>query len=159
MNLSESDRARFEAFVYPDPNSGCYIFAGSWAKGYGKFRVGSKVNGTARLISAHYIAWWLAGRIVPPGLWLLHKCDFRCCVNVDHLFLGTQAINSEDMSRKGRGRKSAIGLPFGVCLRPNGRFMAQARIAGTMRYLGMFATIEDAHRVAVEAKRASLSHQ
>lgn len=34
---------------------------------------------------------------------VLHKCDIRCCVNPDHLFLGSTATNNADMHAKGRG--------------------------------------------------------
>lgn len=36
---------------------------------------------------------------------VLHKCDNPPCCNIDHLFVGTQKDNVQDMISKGRMRK------------------------------------------------------
>lgn len=41
---------------------------------------------------------------VHPHLYVLHHCDNRRCVRLDHLFQGTQVDNMKDMITKGRSR-------------------------------------------------------
>lgn len=53
---------------------------------------------------------WLAHRLsyeifineIPTNMLVLHKCDNKCCVNPEHLFLGTHADNTNDMCKKNR---------------------------------------------------------
>jgi hypothetical protein len=35
---------------------------------------------------------------------VLHRCDIPACVNVEHLFLGTDQDNARDRAAKGRNR-------------------------------------------------------
>lgn len=51
---------------------------------------------------AHRRAWEIANGPIPPGKWILHKCDVRLCVNPAHLFLGDASENALDAFRKGR---------------------------------------------------------
>jgi hypothetical protein len=55
-----------------------------------------------KLSRAHRVAWIKAHGPIPDGLYVLHRCDNPSCVNVDHLFLGTQSDNLKDASNKGR---------------------------------------------------------
>jgi len=77
--------------------NGCVEWTGArFATGYGVFRFRGK---NAR---AHRVAWTLANGEIPQGIDVLHKCDNPCCVNPDHLFLGTDKDNHQDKARKGR---------------------------------------------------------
>ena len=76
----------------------CWLWTGQIDKGgYGLFSPGSK--------RAHKIAWQLFKGPIDKGLWVLHKCDVKRCVNPDHLFLGTHQDNIDDMLSKNRGNK------------------------------------------------------
>ena len=64
--------------------------------GYGKFSIKYKKY------IAHRISWELHNGKIPKGICVLHRCDNRKCMNPEHLWLGTQQDNSDDMIRKGR---------------------------------------------------------
>lgn len=95
--------SRFEALYIPEPNSGCWLWTGARARfGYGSFYFNRRCS------VAHRVSWIIAGRDIPEGLQLCHRCDVPSCVNPEHLFLGTQAENTQDCFSKGR-RNEARG--------------------------------------------------
>jgi hypothetical protein len=97
-NITEDIIKRFKSKIAVRPN-GCH----EWTSfkdncGYGRFMFGS--NG---VVLAHRVAWEIANGPIPEGIKVLHKCDNPKCVNPEHLFLGTQQDNMNDMYSKGRG--------------------------------------------------------
>lgn len=50
----------------------------------------------------HRISWMIHFGEIPMNLRVLHKCDNPKCVRPEHLFLGTQQDNVDDMAKKGR---------------------------------------------------------
>lgn len=72
------------------------------------------VSGNTRM--AHQLAYEYAVGPVPPGMFVLHHCDNRTCVNPAHLFLGTHLDNMADMVAKGR---QARGDSHGTRIHPD----------------------------------------
>ena len=74
----------------------CWLFTGyKNKKGYGKFKVNKQ-------ILAHRFSYELHYGPIPKGMYVCHKCDNPPCIRPDHLFLGTQKDNMDDMLLKGR---------------------------------------------------------
>lgn len=95
--LSRPAAERFAGKIEPEPNSGCHIWVGATTNtGYGTFW-----DGTRTVFAHRYILEAETGPLA-AGEQALHHCDFRRCVNRDHIFRGTAADNVADMVAKGR---------------------------------------------------------
>ncbi len=89
---------RFWAQVSKAGPDDCWEFNGVRRSGYGLIWVTAERDH----IGAHRVSWEIHNGPIPKGLWVLHKCDNRPCVNPSHLFLGTAQDNTSDMIQKGR---------------------------------------------------------
>jgi len=77
--------------------SGCMEYQGClYPGGYAQIRAFGKQESGSRII------WKLIKGNIPEGIYVLHKCDNKKCVNPDHLFLGTHHDNMTDKMNKGR---------------------------------------------------------
>lgn len=86
----------------------CWLWTASRVNtGYGRFYA------NRHAISAHRFSYAIAYGAIPNALCVCHRCDTPSCVRPDHLFLGTNADNSRDMTNKGRsasGDKSSARI-------------------------------------------------
>lgn len=77
--------------------SGCIEWQSTPTKlSYGRLRVNGKHK------RAHRHAYELIHGALPADVMVLHRCDNRICVNPEHLFLGDNFANMQDMAEKGR---------------------------------------------------------
>lgn len=97
MSLS----ARLKRRSMPEPFSGCLLWLGSVASGYGQIRV----NG--RIVLAHIVSFELQNGPVPVGLELDHLCHTKLCMNPNHL---EPVTHQENMLRylRHRGNRQCL---------------------------------------------------
>jgi len=82
---------------YAEKKVECWEWTGKLlSNGYGYFAKGL----------AHRYAWSLINGEIPKGMYVMHSCDNRKCINPEHLSIGTPKENTQDMVRKKRYVKS-----------------------------------------------------
>lgn len=85
--------------------------------------------------NASRVAWLLFKGEIPENLCVLHKCDNRACVRLDHLFLGTRKDNQQDMWLKGRANNTKPPLKRGS---ENGNAKINEYIVKTLKAIHKF---------------------
>lgn len=104
-NLSAKDIERFHTLVSRVGEH--WMFTGTVDKdGYGRFRFGSRADGTRRLALAHRVAFFIAYGWLSPVV--RHKCDIPGCMRPAHLLGGTQLDNIADMDERRRRRSKLV---------------------------------------------------
>lgn len=100
---SQSDVVdRFLQHIESIPTAGCWIWIGAISNGYGWTGFEGKTEG------AHRVSWKLFKGPIPEYTHVLHKCDIKCCVNPEHLHLGSNIDNIVDYhSRQGTGNSNS----------------------------------------------------
>jgi hypothetical protein len=89
--------------VSPEPNTGCWLWTAYTNRGgYGV--VGEKTP-RKRTVLAHRAVWETVKGPLSDGQCVLHRCDQRCCVNPEHLWVGTKDDNNKDRAAKGRSSR------------------------------------------------------
>ena len=94
---ADVDERRFMAHVDQDDPSGCWLWT--------SYQTGTNYAGyyhKGKTSFAHRVSYSLFVGPIPPGMFVLHTCDVRMCVNPDHLYLGTHVENARDRSVRGR---------------------------------------------------------
>lgn len=76
--------------------TGCWLWQGNrFNTGYGCFWLNGK------RVTAHRASIILFKSAIDPGKLICHKCGNRCCVNPDHLYVGTHLDNQQDRELQG----------------------------------------------------------
>jgi HNH endonuclease len=100
--MSPRPQRPLDEFYIGEPNSGCWLWLGNINRdGYGTIW-GTELK---RTVLSHRLVYETLVGPIPPGQKVLHRCDNPCCVNPDHMMVGTTADNNADCKAKGRNAR------------------------------------------------------
>ena len=74
--------------------------------GYGQVYIGRSPGGKKVRERAHRFEWMKRNGPIPKGMLIRHTCDNPICYNIEHLEIGTQQDNMNDMHSRGRNHNS-----------------------------------------------------
>lgn len=126
---------------FPKTDAGSF---GGWKNrdGYLQFRVGGRMYQAHRLAWLHFYGDW-------PKHCIDHINGCRADNRIENLRDVHHGVNQQN--KRSASRNSTTGL-LGVT-RERGGYKAQITFGGSTKYLGRFATAEEAHARYVEVKR------
>ena len=153
MKAKKSLEERFWDKVIPEPNSGCWLWTGALSGGYGRIGVGSRTDGTRKSDLATRVSWRLFRGEVPSHLDALHKCDNKCCVNPDHLYIGTHSQNMRDAYQRGQKKPANGKRPHSVHLSDDDVRFIRISSVKTKELVARFGASKS-HLIAIRAGRA-----
>ena len=96
--LKQTLKERVFSKININNKTGCWEWQG-WTnqRGCARIRSGNKNHTVSRLV-----ANWVLDFDLNSNLYVCHHCDNPSCINPDHLFIGTQFDNMQDMCLKER---------------------------------------------------------
>ena len=84
----------------------------NWTRSLDGCGYGNISSGCGKNYRAHRASWFMVYGEIPLGKIICHRCDNPRCVNVNHLFLGTDAINVHDRGIKRRTSRGTYHSQF-----------------------------------------------
>ena len=102
--LSKREQALWLKSRTVESPSGCWEWTGG-KHGVGYGAIPAKLHKSRY---AHRAMYEAVCSQIPAGIYVLHTCDNRLCLNPAHLWLGTHLENIKDMQAKGRHRGGSL---------------------------------------------------